>query len=157
MLFDPAHKIPGSFVGRCNFSNSVVKKVSLGLSSCRAKRGPVRVFSNHSVSLQCSLALIVPPLLRMSGYSNSLSISSPTVSKEPRNCLRKQVKTSNRVQNREIELRKPFTHLLLIESGKATSSLLSCFKTFLCTWIFSRAIERSTMRGAWSEHGMRVI
>jgi len=51
MLFDPAHQIPRLFVGRCNFSNSVVKKASLGLCSYRTKRGPVRSFPSLSVSL----------------------------------------------------------------------------------------------------------
>ena len=97
MLLDPAHQIPRPFVSKCYLSNSVVKKAPFGLSTYRVKEEPVQVLSSSSVGLQCRTALVVLPLFRPSSDSDLLGISSPAVSKEPRNCLKEQVKTSNEV------------------------------------------------------------
>ena len=97
MLLDLAHKVPRSFVSRCYLSNPVVKKALFGFSSCRVKGEPVQALSSSSVSLQCSTALIVLLLLRPDSNSILLGICGPVVSKEPRNCFRKQVKTSSEV------------------------------------------------------------
>ena len=97
VLLDPAHQISRSFVGRCYFSNPVVKKALFGLSSYKAKGGPVQALSSSSVSLQYNTALVVPPLLRPSSDRIFLSISGLAVSKKPRNCFREQVETSSGV------------------------------------------------------------
>ena len=96
-LLDPAHQIPGSLVGRCYLSNPVVKKALFSLSSCRAKGELVRALFRSSVGLQCSTALIVPPLLRPSSDHVLLGISGLAVSKESGDCLREQVETSSGV------------------------------------------------------------
>jgi len=50
ILLDPAYYILRVFVSEHNFSNSVVKKVLFGLSSCRAKEELFRVLLNLPIS-----------------------------------------------------------------------------------------------------------
>jgi len=50
ILLDPAYYILRVFVSEHNFSNSIVKKVLFGLSSCRAKEELFRVLLSSPIS-----------------------------------------------------------------------------------------------------------
>jgi len=73
------------------------------------------------------------------------SVKSPEIASES--------KSRPAVESREEKLSCDSTSL--IESRKAVSSLLLHFKTILHTQMFSGAIGRSTISGAWSEGLLR--
>ena len=110
MLLDPAHKIPGAFVGGCNLCNPVVKEGPFCRSCSRAEQTPILSGSCASISCKCTSALIVPPLLRLGGNSDIPSISLPCIGDYPRNCCRKQVQIVHRVQPGKVESTKPHSN-----------------------------------------------
>jgi len=75
MLLDPTHKVPRAFVGGCNLCNPVIKERPFCRSCSKVEQMPI--FSSFCVPISCKCisALIVLPLLRLSGDSNVPSIS----------------------------------------------------------------------------------
>jgi len=102
-----------------------------GLFIYKLKEKPVRALLNLPISLH-----IVLLFFRLSSNYNFLYISSPAVSKKPRDCLREWAETIKRVQSIEVELREPFTY----RRKKIYFFFTVIF--ILYTQMFSRVIER---------------
>ena len=102
----------------------------------KVKENSVRALLNLPINLQCSFTPIVLLFFRLSSDYNFLYISSPAVSKKPRDCLREWVETIKRVQSIEVELREPFTY------RRKKSYFFFTVIFILYTQMFSRVIER---------------
>jgi len=110
MLLDPTHKVPRAFVGGCNLCNPVVKERLFCRSCSRAKKMPILSGSCAPIGCKCILALVIPPLLRLSGNSDVPSISIPCIGDYPRDCFGEQVQIVNRVQPGKVESMEPHSN-----------------------------------------------